>query len=351
MKKCIVLGASGYSGSQLIQLILQHPKLQLIALAVSSSSDSLDKSLCELFPEFCSISGASKYYFQSWEQLDANAADIIFLATPHELSAQVVPSLIGLDKKVIDLSGAFRLKDVESAWQYYEIEGKASQLLAQSVYGLPELTGTELKNASLIAVAGCYSSVSILSLAPLVASGVDLGTPIINAVSGVSGAGRGAKLGTSFCEISLQAYGVGNHRHSPEIEQAIKAPVVFTPHVGNFKRGIFASVTLQLSKEQEHNFSQSKLHEMYQSYYDDSAFVKIVEAIPAIHHVEKTPFVHIAVRYLPRTHTIQIFGVIDNLMKGAASAAIQCCNLSHNWAENLGLYQTNTEHEFNDSSK
>lgn len=343
MKKCIVVGASGYSGSQLTDLILKHPELQLAGLAVSPESKAKGLLFTDLFPEYSGSEAASQYRFQPWLELANTPVDIVFLATPHALSAQLAVELIQQQKQVIDLSGAFRLRQSDTAVQFYNLDKNACQLLESAVYGLPELTGSGLYDASLIAVAGCYPSVSILSLAPLVAAGFNLGTPVINAVSGVSGAGRSANLATSFCEVSLRAYGIGEHRHLPEIEQALGTKAVFTPHLGNFKRGIFATITVQLDSSQHASFSQSELQALYDEYYQNAEFIRVVEDIPSVHHVEKTPNLHLAVRYLPRTHSIQLFAVIDNLMKGAASAAIQCCNLSQGWPESFGLKTFNSK--------
>jgi N-acetyl-gamma-glutamyl-phosphate reductase len=338
MKNCVIVGASGYSGAQLVALIDQHPKLKLIALAVSEQSDHLHQSFSELYPQYtlstadCKalelIAFESLAHHPRWSQVD-----ILFLATPHEFSAKVVPFLVAQGKQVIDLSGAFRLQNTALFEEYYGFAHPAPELLARAVYGLPESNGKALKGAQLIAVAGCYPTVSILSLLPATSHGLLAGMPVIHAVSGVSGAGRSAKLTTSFCEVSLQAYGIDQHRHAPEIEQALAQEVVFTPHLGNFKRGIVVTITAPLVA----GVSAADLWAVYQSFYADYFAIKLRSTPPKVDQVVHSPYLHLSLRSVKQGRFIQLFAAIDNLMKGAASSAIQCCNLSHGWPEACGL--------------
>lgn len=338
MKNCAIVGASGYSGAQLAALIDQHPKLTLSALAVSANSIHLNQSYTEVFPRYpLPETSDNAQTFVALDELRAQShwqqVDIVFLATPHEFSADVVPDLLAEGKQVFDLSGAYRLKSTQSFKEYYGFAHPHPELLTRVRYGLPEVAQESLLDADLVAVAGCYPTVSILSLLPAVNSGLLDGAPIIYATSGVSGAGRVAKPNTSFCEVSLQAYGVDSHRHTPEIEQALQTPVVFSPHLGSFKRGILATITAPLKP----GYSQADVTAIYQQFFASQFAVHMQVNLPKLDDVVGSPFMHLAVRTVKQGQFIQLFAAIDNLMKGAASSAIQCCNLAQGWADSCGL--------------
>lgn len=338
MKNCAIVGASGYSGAQLAALIDQHPKLTLSALVVSAKSTNLNQSFTEVFPYYpLSATSVDAQTFVSLDDLRTQShwqkINIVFLATPHEFSADVMPYLLAEGKQVIDLSGAYRLKSAQTFQDFYGFPHPNPELLTKACYGLPEVAQDTLQGAKLIAVAGCYPTVSILSLLPAVKAGLLDGAPIINAISGVSGAGRAAKLNTSFCEVSLQAYGVDSHRHTPEIEQTLQSPVVFTPHLGNFKRGILATITAPLKA----GTLQADLDAIYTSYFSSHSAVRVQQAPPTLEQVVGSPFMHVLAKVIKQGQFIQVYAAIDNLMKGAASSAIQCCNLSYGWPEMCGL--------------
>ncbi|WP_144393002.1 N-acetyl-gamma-glutamyl-phosphate reductase [Pleionea sediminis] len=338
MKKCLVIGASGYSGAQLTALISNHPNLELSALAVSKNSDSIGRRFSDDYPQYCQAFIAEQgLIYRSFEEIvnseDWSSIDIVFLATPHEFSAGVVPSLLADNKQIFDLSGAYRLTSSDCFAEYYGFAHPHADYLSDAIYGLPEINRNKLRDASLVAVAGCYPSASILGLHPVVKNQWHKGIPVINAISGVSGAGRGAKAGTSFCEVSLQAYGVGTHRHTPEIEQATGHPVIFTPHLGNFNRGILATITVPIVEQ----ISGEDIVGAFDDWVNKNPLLKQLNVLPAIHQVIHTPFCYLAIKYLKHKNMLQIFSAIDNLLKGAASSAIQCCNLANNWSETTGL--------------
>lgn len=386
MKKCLIIGASGYTGAQLTQLILQHPNLSIAALVVSNHSSLRNQSFASVYPQYAYAFPQNNLIFQSMEDTGLTQTsinpnqplchwsdiDVVFLATPHQVSASLAEQFLSHNIQVIDLSGAFRLTQAHQFADYYGFEHPASALLSQAVYGLPEINRHLLVGAKLIAVAGCYPTAAILSLMPLLdpANGwVEQlkGLPVINAISGVSGAGRKASLTSSFCEVSLQAYGVDGHRHTPEIEQALSHDVIFTPHLGAFKRGIYSTVTVPINsvpikpksvKEITTNktpnkteFTQATLVNLYQRYYADSELVQISDTVPALSDVEQTPMVKMFVRLNADKGYLQIYTVIDNLLKGAAVNAIQCFNLSHGYPETEGLSPINSGYTAIDDSK
>lgn len=338
MKKCLIVGASGYAGAQLAKLVHHHPTLELTALAVSETSPFLHHSFTQEFPQYSSgnksLGGETFRAFSEVLQSDDwPAIDIVFFATPHQFSATMAAKVLEAGKQVYDLSGAFRLTSPQLFHQFYGFQHPAPELLQDAVYGLPELPQHNLNGASLVAVAGCYPTASIISLLPVLAHDCLIGTPVINAVSGVSGAGRAAQLRSGFCEVSLQAYSPGQHRHLPEIEQALKQPVIFTPHLGCFKRGIIATTTIALKSK----CSSKAMADIYQTWSEQHPLVHYSHELPAIHHVEQTPSLIFSTRVVADGTYLQIFTAIDNLMKGAASSAIECCNLNNGWAQTSGL--------------
>lgn len=235
---------------------------------------------------------------------------------------------------MFDLSGAFRLKQAECYPQYYGFNHQHPELLTQAVYGLAEWNHQQLKGAKLVAVAGCYPTVSQLCLKPLLEHGLlDLSQrPIINAVSGVSGAGRKATLTNSFCELSLSAYGLFNHRHQPEIASHIGTEIIFTPHIANFKRGILATITAKLNL----GVTSQQIAQAYQQSYQHKPMVRLYQqGLPSIKAVEYSPYCDIG--FACDDKHIIVVGAEDNLLKGAASHAIQCANISYGFEESLGL--------------
>lgn len=336
MIKTCVIGASGYTGAELSAIVHRHSQFELCALYVSASSQDAGKALSDIHPQFFNLIDLPLTPINE-DNLSslAQTYDLIFLATPHEASHQWMTQLYGKKAVVMDLSGAFRIKDKQTFAEYYGFEHQAEQLLAQAVYGLADWHQEQLKTADLVAVPGCYPTASLTALKPLQFNGlIDANYfPIINAVSGVSGAGRKATLSSSFNEVSLQAYGVLGHRHQPEISDYLGTQVIFTPHLGNFKRGILATITLKTSKGVTHQ----QISQAYQQAYRDNPIVRLRSNWPKIDDVVGTPFCDLFWKLDDKTGYLVVTSAIDNLLKGAASQAIQCANLRFGFASHTEL--------------
>ncbi|WP_092593368.1 N-acetyl-gamma-glutamyl-phosphate reductase [Pseudidiomarina indica] len=326
---CAVFGASGYSGVELCWLLHNHPYFSL-DYAFSSGARGDSSSLAQLYP---TLAGQLELNVQPWhtELLSelAQQVRVVFLALPHEASAELAPQLIAAGLVVFDLSGAFRLHDAEEHERVYGFR-RSGALPQQIPYGLAEwttLSGTE----SLIAVPGCYPTVANLALKPVLP--LLAGTPVINAVSGVSGAGRKAAAHTSFCEVSLVAYGVASHRHQPEIAQALGRDVIFVPHLGNFKRGILATIHAPLKA----GVSMDDVQAAYQQAYTKQPLVRLRQQPPAVNDVVGTAYCDIY-PVVAQQHLI-VCAAIDNLLKGAAAQAVQLANQYYGLASDTGLTQ------------
>ncbi len=332
MIKAAVIGATGYVGAELTAILAAHPQIATLTLFSSGEGDSATP-FAQLYPQFRNVVPQSVTPFAPHKISDI---DVVFLATPHELAMALSPSLLAAGKVVIDLSAAFRLKDAALYDSHYGFAHTSAALLQDAVYGLPELVGDALKNATLIACAGCYVTAASLALAPLQQAGLlnDV-TPIISAVSGVSGAGKKPTATTAFCEVSLAPYGVHGHRHQPEIEQNLGRAVVFTPHLGNYKRGILASCYAFLKP----GVSAAQVDAAFQTFFAGASLVRLYAKgkFPAVQNVEKTPFVDIGWSVDEARGQISVFSALDNLLKGAASQAVQCLNRRYGWADTLGL--------------
>ncbi|MDG3004178.1 N-acetyl-gamma-glutamyl-phosphate reductase [Paludisphaera mucosa] len=331
-----IVGASGYAARELIQILLRHPGVK-VAVATSRQDERLDA----LHP------GLTKRIDLACEPFDADRiaerAGYAFLALPHTASMAIAPSLRERGVKVIDLSADYRLDDAQVYEDWYGHEHTDAEGLNSAVYGLPELFRQKIPSATLIANPGCYTSASILGLAPLVAEGLIERTGIvIDAKSGVSGAGRSPKLNTHFpeCNESLSAYSVGRHRHTPEIDQILTTAsgggdpveVIFTPHLVPMDRGIFATIYAKpLGTAVEHD-----LIELYRSFYADSPFVRVVTHLPATKDSAYTNFCDITVRVV--RGRILILSCLDNLIKGAAGVAVQNLNLMLGAPEATALF-------------
>ncbi len=320
-----VIGASGYTGAQLVELLLGHSEVQLKRVFVSAASADAGKAIGSLHGRLAASRLALEALDEGILATLAETMDIIFLATPHEASHQWMDQLSGGKARVLDLSGAFRLQDTRVFEQYYGFAHTSSQALSKAVYGLAEWYPQKIRNASVVAVPGCYPTASLCALKPLTAQNLldPAHRPVINAVSGVSGAGRKAALTNSFCEVSLQSYGVLGHRHTPEIEAYCGVPVIFTPHLGNFKRGILATITVKLVS----GVGAAMLQAAYEQAYQDHPLVRLRDSWPKLDDVVHTPFVDLHFKADPESGYAVITAAIDNVMKGAASQAIQCLNL------------------------
>lgn len=340
MTRVAIYGATGYTALELIRILLRHPEAEITALTTRQDTSP---HLSEVHP---SLTGRLDLTCEnlSAEQV-AERADVVFCALPHVASMEVIPSLLSAGCKVVDLSADYRLNDPAVYEQWYHHQHTDSERLASTVYGLPEIwsdkhVSEHFRDADLIANPGCYTSTSIIGLAPLLCEGLIEPTGIvIDAKSGVSGAGRKPKLGTLFpeCNESLTAYGVGNHRHTPEIDQVLsdvsrqQVQVIFTPHLIPMDRGILCTMYPRLTRE----MTEADLLNVFRSFYEGKPFVRVVDHIPATKHVSGTNFCDITVRF-SRGQLI-VFSCTDNLIKGASGVAVQNFNLMCGYPETMGL--------------
>ncbi|MDN7138018.1 N-acetyl-gamma-glutamyl-phosphate reductase [Pseudidiomarina sp. 1ASP75-14] len=326
--QCAVFGASGYSGAELVWLLHNHPEFTLTH-AFSSSAREKAEPISALYPQ---LSGRCEQILQPWHsdllpQL-AQQVRVVFLALPHETSAELAPQLIAAGLVVFDLSGAFRLRDAHQHLQAYGF--KQPKLEAAVPYGLAEFT--QLRgDEPLIAVPGCYPTAAALALRPISHLLTQHSVPIVNAVSGVTGAGRKAQLHTSCAEVSLQAYGIASHRHQPEMAQSIGREVLFVPHLGHFKRGILATIYAQVQA----GISAATIEDSLAACYADQPLIRLVDTPPKLAQVVATPYCDI---YFKLHEQQLIFSVaIDNLLKGAAAQAVQLANQYFRLPASAGL--------------
>lgn len=326
--KAVIVGASGYTGAELAAMLTRHPQVELCGLYVSENSVDAGKPICSLYGQ---LQGLVALLLQPLptpiDQSLFSDIDAVFLATAHQVSHDLAPQFLKLGCQVFDLSGAFRVNEPSLYSDFYGFDHQFPELLASAVYGLAEWAAEDVKKADLIALPGCFPTVSLTALKPLHEAGLlkDECHPIIDATSGVSGAGRKASLTSSFCQVSLNPYGVGTHRHQPEISAQLGREVIFTPHLGNFPRGILATIHVDLKP----GVTAEDVAQAYQAQYQDQPFVRILpEGVwPAIRNVAHTPFVDLNWS-LQGSHLV-VFSAEDNLLKGAASQGIQCMNLRY----------------------
>lgn len=323
MLKTTIIGASGYTGAELALMIFKHPHLSLAGLYVSENSLDKGKAISDLYGSLKGIVDDALQPLLDITQV-AKESDVVLLATAHEVSHDLAATFLEHDCVVFDLSGAFRVKQEGFYSEYYGFEHQYEEWLDKAVYGLAEWNAEAIAQAQLVAVPGCYPTASQLALKPLVESNLlDKNQwPVINATSGVTGAGRKANLTSSFCEVSLQPYGVFNHRHQPEIAAHLGCDVIFTPHLGNFKRGILATITTKLEK----GVTEAEIQKVFNNAYAETPAVRLLgNEMPKIQSVEKTPFCDIGWK-VQGEHLI-VVSAIDNLLKGASSQAMQCINI------------------------
>jgi N-acetyl-gamma-glutamyl-phosphate reductase len=333
----VVIGAAGYVGSELVGLLAGHPSIHLAGLFASGRNAAEQGArFGDLFPRY---RGATELALQPMEveAVRALKPDLALLATPHEASHDLVPELIRAGGIVLDLSAAYRLKDAAAYPAYYGFQHEHPDLLREAVYGLPEMNRSALRAASLIAVPGCYPTSAILPLRPLAtAAAIEPGWQvIIDSTSGVSGAGRAPALKSQFCEVSLQPYGVFSHRHAPEIAAQAGTPVIFTPHLGAFDRGILSTMHVRLAE----GWTGDRVAGVLSAAYAGEPFIRLLPAgqWPSIGAVRHTNFCDIGwAVHEPSRHLI-VVSAIDNLLKGAAGQAVQCMNLRLGLPETTGL--------------
>lgn len=341
MIKVGIIGATGYAGNELVRLLLGHKDAEIVWLG---SRSYIDQNYSDVYRNMFKLVDA-KCMDDNMEQL-ANEVDVIFTATPQGLCASLVNDEILSKTKIIDLSADFRLKDVNVYEQWYKLEHKAPQYIDEAVYGLCEINRDKVsKDTRIIANPGCYTTISILTLYPMVKEGIiNPDTIIIDAKSGTSGAGRGAKVANLFCEVneSMKAYGVGTHRHTPEIEEQLgyacgrdDLKLIFTPHLVPMNRGILVTAYANLAKD----VTYEDVKAAYDKYYDKEYFVRVLpkDVCPETRWVEGSNFVDIGFKIEPRTNRLIMMGALDNLVKGAAGQAVQNMNLLFGLPENEGL--------------
>jgi N-acetyl-gamma-glutamyl-phosphate reductase len=341
-KKIAIVGASGYSGEVLVQLLLNHPQVELTAV---TSRQNTGQTLAQVFPRFAGhpVSQAVRFTEPNAEVV-ARQADIVFLALPHGVAAEYAVPLLNAGCVVIDLSADFRLKSAETYKEFYAHDHPATDLLKKSVYGLPEIHREAIKKALLVASPGCYPTSILLPSIPLLQDGlVKTSGVIADSMSGVSGAGRKVEQDYLFCECneSVRPYGVPKHRHLSEIEEqlslAAKTPIVmqFTPHLIPVNRGILTTLYFEPAGK----LSDEKISACYKKFYGGEPFVRVLESknLPDTKNVVGTNAIEIAWRLDPRTGRLIVMSAIDNLVKGASGQAVQSMNIICGFPETAGL--------------
>ena len=339
MIKVGIIGATGYAGGELVRILMGHKDAEI---KWYGSRSYVDQKYADVYRNMFQIVDA-KCMDDNMEEL-ADQVDVIFTATPQGLCASLVNEEILSKTKIIDLSADFRLKDVNVYEEWYKIEHKAPQYIDEAVYGLCEINRDLVKSAKIVANPGCYTTCSILTAYPLAKEGlIDMSTLIIDAKSGTSGAGRGAKLPNLYCEVNenIKAYGVATHRHTPEIEEQLgyasgeKVVLNFTPHLVPMNRGILATEYATLKKK----VTYEEVKAVYDQYYAKEKFVRVLDrdVCPETKWVEGSNYVDIGFKIDPRTNRNIMMGAIDNLVKGAAGQAVQNMNLLFGLPEDEGL--------------
>ena len=338
MIKVAVVGASGYTGVELLRLLVGHPQVE-ISCVTSRQHEGLPIS--QVFP---SLAGFCELVCTPLDvPTIAAQAEVVFTALPHKSAMEVIPDFLAAGCKVVDLSADYRLKDSAVYEQWYQPH-TSPELLAEAVYGLPELFREQIAAARLVANPDCYPTSVALGLAPLLTKGlIDTASLVIDSKSGATGAGRGAKQGSLYCEVNegFKAYGVASHRHTPEIEQTlttlagVPVRVSFTPHLLPINRGILSTIYATLAAP----MSSDELIALFREYYAGEAFVRVMpgQDLPNVAYVRGTNFCDLGVVSDPRTGRVIVVSAIDNLVKGAAGQAVQNMNLLYGFKEQLGL--------------
>ena len=344
MIKVGIIGATGYAGAELVRILYNHKDAEIVWYGSKSYVDqkyaSVYQNMFQLVEDKC--------LDDNIEEL-ASQVDVIFTATPQGYLAGILTEEILNKVKIIDLSADYRIKDVKVYEKWYGIEHKSPQFIEEAVYGLCEVNRDKVKNARLIANPGCYTTCSILTAYPLVKEGlIDANSIIVDAKSGTSGAGRGAKMANLYCEVNenMKAYGVASHRHTPEIEEQLgyaageEIVINFTPHLVPMNRGILATEYATLKKKADGTYpTYEEVKAVYDSYYKEETFVRVLDkgVCPETKWVEGSNFVDINFVIDERSGRIIMMGAIDNLVKGAAGQAVQNMNLLFGLPETEGL--------------
>lgn len=339
MIKAGIIGSTGYAGQELVRLLMQHKDAEIVWYG---SRSYIDQKYYDVFHNMFEIVD-DKCLDDNIEEL-AEKADVVFTATPQGLCSSLVSEDVLSKTKIIDLSADFRIKDVNRYEEWYGLKHQSPEFIKEAVYGLCEINREDIKKARLIANPGCYPTCSTLSIYPMAKEGlIDMNSIIIDAKSGTSGAGRGAKVNNLYCEVNenIKAYGVATHRHTPEIEDQLsyasgeKVILNFTPHLVPMNRGILVTAYANLKKE----VSYEKIKEIYDSYYKEEKFVRVLEkdVCPETRWVEGSNYVDVNFKIDQRTGRIIMMGAMDNLVKGAAGQAVQNMNLMFGLDEAEGL--------------
>ena len=331
MTRVGIIGASGYTGAELLRLCAQHPEFEVV---YATGDTQAGTRAAALYP---SLAG---YYpalvFEEFDAARAEGLDLVFLGLPHEASLALAPQLVGTVGCVVDLSAAYRLKDASLYPQWYGFTHDQPAMLAKAVFGLPELHRAELIGAQLVATPGCHVTAATLALAPLVRAGlIDTTGIVINSITGVSGAGRALKHTSLFCtaDEDVTAYGLLDHRHTPEIEQEVGAQVLFTPHLAPLSRGLLATCYARPSAE----VSTTSLLAALRDAYAGEPFIVVDEASPSTKATLGSNTAHLTARFDERTGTVMALCAIDNIAKGASGGAVQAANVALGLAETSGL--------------
>ncbi|MBQ8971046.1 MAG: N-acetyl-gamma-glutamyl-phosphate reductase [Lachnospiraceae bacterium] len=343
MIKVGIIGATGYAGEELVRLLLSHREAEIVWYGSRSYIDQkfaeVYRNMFRLVPDVCRDDDLKTL---------SKEADVIFTATPQGYLASVLNEEILSDCKVIDLSADYRLKDVKVYEEWYKLEHKSPEFIKEAVYGLCELHREKIKKARLVANPGCYTTCSILTIYPLIKEGlIDKDSIIIDAKSGVSGAGRGAKVNNLYCEVNenIKAYGVLTHRHTPEIEEQLSLAagadirLIFTPHLMPMNRGILVTAYANLKAKGGKLPSEEEIRAAYQKYYEKEYFIRVLEpgVCPETRWVAGSNFIDVNAKVDPRTGRVVMMGALDNLVKGAAGQAVQNMNLLFGLKETEGL--------------
>lgn len=329
-----IIGATGYTALEAARLIQRHPQAEVV---VATSRGEEGKRLGDIHP---SLSGRTDVLVENFDAASvAEKCDVAMCCLPHGASAETVKTLVGMGLRCIDFSADFRLSDLETYEKWYEVKHPWPERVGSTVYGLPEFFAEQIRTADVVANPGCYPTSAILPLAPLVRAGlIDTDDMIVDSKSGVSGAGRSPKLATLYCETneSISAYSVAGHRHQPEISDLVhriggKAiDVLFTPHLTPMDQGILSTIYVR-----SNGATAADAMTCLRQQYETSAFVKVVDHLPATKHVRGSNFVHMTVR--DAGSRLILICAIDNLIKGASGAAVQNMNVMFGLVETLGL--------------
>ena len=342
MIKAGIIGATGYAGQQLVWILNNHKEVELEFI---SSHSNTGEDMGNVYTNY-------KKYFEkkliSLEEAKENFKniDVLFLALPHGLSEKLTKKALENNVKVIDLGADFRLDDSEIYEKWYKVKHNYPEINKNAVYGLPELYKEKIKNTKVVASPGCYPTSAILGVAPLLKNGIiDTKKIVVDSKSGVSGAGRSAKLDLIYAEVNenFKAYNVLKHRHTPEIKQEMDKlsngdiNLVFTPHLLPINRGILSTIYLDVKDELKKSLTEEKIYEIYNEFYKNEYFVRVIKDLPEIKNVKNSNICEIGVRYDKEFGNIVVVSAIDNLIKGAGGQAVQSMNILFGFEENEGL--------------